>query len=439
MIEFSLEKNSERIHFGKTKEYFNEVLSSYQNGNYRSSVVMLWSVAVCDIIYKLQNLVDLYEDSGALEILNEITVLQNGDPKSSAWEIKLVDYTYEKTNLIDGSEYENLRYLQKQRHLSAHPVLNHERELHTPNKETVRSLLRNTLEGLLVKPPFYTQKIFGELLEDIAENAPALNSRNKVKKYVESRYLNRLTSEVELSMFRSLWKIVFRLDNEECENNRKINLQVLEVIGKRNIGKLNQTIDGERDYYSNVAAGGMPLSYLVFYLAQNPTLYELLSDDAKLKIEHCIETDDIGKTLGWFVKDSLEAHFSDLLSWIEGKDRPSFEAGKWDSLLEIHDSDEWQEYFCKLVGAYYGNSLNFDQADRRFRKALQPYLNLFNLDALKFLLQKIEPNKQTYGRGLASVDHPKINQRILKLDKNFNFEEYPNFSRSFEDEEIGED
>ena len=30
------------IYFAKTKEYFNEVLSSYSNGNYRSAVVMLY-------------------------------------------------------------------------------------------------------------------------------------------------------------------------------------------------------------------------------------------------------------------------------------------------------------------------------------------------------------------------------------------------------------
>lgn len=50
MHEYSLEKMAEKIHYGKTKEYFGEVLSSYHNENYRSAVVMLWSVAVCDIV-----------------------------------------------------------------------------------------------------------------------------------------------------------------------------------------------------------------------------------------------------------------------------------------------------------------------------------------------------------------------------------------------------
>lgn len=51
------------IYFSKTKEYFKEVVSSYINGNYRSATVMLYSVAICDILFKLQELKDMYNDS----------------------------------------------------------------------------------------------------------------------------------------------------------------------------------------------------------------------------------------------------------------------------------------------------------------------------------------------------------------------------------------
>ena len=35
----------DEIYFSKTKEYFEEVISSYSIGNYRSATVMLYSVA----------------------------------------------------------------------------------------------------------------------------------------------------------------------------------------------------------------------------------------------------------------------------------------------------------------------------------------------------------------------------------------------------------
>ncbi|MGH1486504.1 MAG: hypothetical protein ACRBCI_09810 [Cellvibrionaceae bacterium] len=428
MQEFSLESISEQIHYGKTKGYFQEVLSSYSNGNYRSSVVMLWSVAICDIVYKLQNLVDLYDDAAAKEILQEVTIIQNEDYKSSAWEIKLLDDVHEKTFLLDSSEYEDLRYLQKQRHLSAHPVLNSERELHSPNKETVRSLLRNTLEGLLIKPPFYTQRIMKELLEDLAESADVLNSRKKVKKYIESRYLSRTTSPVEINIFRSLWKLVFKLDNEECEKNRTINLHALEVLSNRNIASILNTVTGDNDYYSNIASTGNPLSFLVFYLSKNPQIYPSLSDDARLKVDHCINTDNVGKTMGWFIKADLDTHGNDIEEWIKGDDHPTLTTGQFDALLEISDTEEWQKMFCRIVTTYYSVSYSFDQADTRFQIAIPKYIALFDRDSLIHLAEQIENNGQCYARGRAREDYVVIKARIDELfGDDFNYEEVSSF------------
>lgn len=60
------------IYFQKTREYFDELLSSYANGNYRSAVVMLYSVAICDLLFKLQELADMYNDTVAVNILQDI-------------------------------------------------------------------------------------------------------------------------------------------------------------------------------------------------------------------------------------------------------------------------------------------------------------------------------------------------------------------------------
>lgn len=435
MSEFSLESFAETIHYGKTKEYFQEVLSSYQNKNYRSAVVMLWSVAVCDIVYKLQNLVDLYDDAVAKSILNELTEVQDGDRKSSAWEIKLIDDTYNKTNLLDSLEYENLRYLQKQRHLSSHPILNSNRELHEPNKETVRALMRNTLEGILIKPPFYTQKITDELLEDIAEAAPALNTREKVKRYVESRYLSRLKPDVELSIHRTLWKLIFKLENQDCIENRKINLQTLEVINNRHHNNILEKIRGEVDYYSNISSSSQNLDLLMFHLSKNKDLYEALNESAKLKIQYHIENTDVGRVCSWFLKDSLEAYYTDIVSLVEGSSHLSFRDNQLKYLLEISDTAEWQRLFCQLLSIYYCASKNFNQADLRFQQAISPYLDLFDKEALFFLVQRIEGNSQVYRRGGAIEDHEKVKQKLIQLhDEELDLTSYPHFKANVMEE-----
>ncbi|MBB1387687.1 hypothetical protein H5119_19535 [Pseudoalteromonas sp. SG45-5] len=430
MQEFTLDNIAKKIHYGKTQKYFEEVLSSYQNENYRSAVVMLWSVAVCDIVFKLQSLIDLYGDASAKEILDELSAIQEANPTSASWEVKLIEDVHSKTHLLDTLEYENLRYLQKQRHLSAHPVLNKERELHSPNKETVRSLLRNTLEDLLIKPPFYTQHIMKEILVDLAESAEVLNTRDKVKKYVVSRYLERTTPPVELNVFRSVWKIAFKLENEECDKNRLINLNLLEVLAARNSTSLSDTINGDKDFYSNIAAAGLPLSYVTYFLSKYPEIYPLLNEDARLKIQHCISTDDVGKTIGWFTKTNLSTHASDIEAWVKGDDHPTFTPGQFDALLSLSDSDEWQEKFCKITSSYYGCSYNYDQADSRFQSAIPKYIKLFNQAALLFLANQIEKNSQCHDRSRARHDYTVIKEQIdLIYDNDFPYQDYTWFSR----------
>ena len=436
MLELSLENLSEKIHYGKTKNYFQEVLSSYHNGNYRSAVVMLWSVAVCDIVYKLQYLVDLYQDKVAKKILDELTKLQKKDPKSSSWEVKLIEDTHAETNLLDNSEYENLLYLQKQRHLSAHPILDSDTQLHTPNKETVRALIRNTLEDLLIKPPFYTKKIIDELLENIAEAAPALNTREKVKRYVESRYLSRLKPEVQLSIYRSLWKLVFKLDDEKCRQNRVINLRTLEVIGNRKDESLLNQIKGEKDYYSDVSSRPLTLDRLVIYLSKNPQFYDLLNEDAKLKIRHNVETTNNSKISGWFVKENLQVHYEDILSLIENDINFNFTEVELKFLFEIADTEEWQHLFCRILSSYYCASKRFDEANSRFQEAISPYLEFFDKEAIVFLIKRIEQNSQVYGRRKAKEEHKEIKEKLFQLHgQEFDLNPYPNFQRTVMEDE----
>jgi hypothetical protein len=431
MSEFSLESFAGKIHYGKTRDYFQEVLSSYQNGNYRSAVVMLWSVAICDIVFKLQNLVDLYEDKTAKSILTEMAKLQEADPKSSAWELNLIEETHKRTFLLNSSEYENLRYLQKQRHLSAHPTLNADRELHNPNKDTVRSLIRNTLEDLLVKPPFYTKQITTELLADIAEAAPAINDIIKVKKYVESRYLNRLKPEVELSIFKTLWKLVFTLENDECTKNRNVNFRVLKVISDRHHESVLKKIIEDQDYYSNISTKPKVIILLAHYLSKNSKFYDVLNEGAKLKIEHFVRKDNKGKLYGWFLQESLEDYYSDILNFIVKNPTFAFKESELKYLLEISDTAEWENLFCCILSAYYCASEGFDVADSRFQNAISPHLNLFNKEALLFLINRIETNGQVYRRGKAIEDHQKIKQKLYQLcGEEFDLEPYPHFKRN---------
>lgn len=428
MKNFEIESMKDRIYFGKTKEYFEEVLISYQIGSYRSSVVMLWAVAISDVIYKLQYLVDLYADAAAKEILDEVRAIQDEDSRSSSWELGVVDKVFKNTNLIDTAEYEHIRYLQKQRHLCAHPVLRGNLELYKPNKETVRSLTRNILEGLLIKPPFYTQKVISEILEDLDDSKDTLNTQVKVKRYIESRYLNRMTDEVEFSLYRTLWKLTFKVINDKCNENRLLNLNVIRVITNRHGAKLNEVISADRDYYSNIAANGAPSEYLTHYLSMNSSLYEPLTEDAKLKIQQTTENTDVGRICGWFTRGDLSSHFDYLTNWIEGDLYPDIDDAQWEYVFKLSDSEEWESSCAKLISSYYCRSGGFGTADARFTDSLLPNLRLFDEESAEYLLGKIESNNQVYWRNRAGIDHKKVRDRFNEfLPADFDYSAYPEF------------
>ncbi len=195
--EYSIEQRATQIFDARSKEYFSEVLSCYAAGNHRSAVVMLWSVVVCDLLFKLQHLVDLYGDDKAKAILADIGKLQEDNERSPVWEIKLVESVAEQTQLLDIAERENLLHLQRQRHLAAHPVVNANFQLHRPNRDTARALIRNALDGLLTKAPILSKQIVGDLVEDLEQASGILIDDKKLKAYLESKYFSRFNPEVE--------------------------------------------------------------------------------------------------------------------------------------------------------------------------------------------------------------------------------------------------
>lgn len=431
MKSFEIESMKDQIYFGKTKEYFNEVLISYQVGSYRSSVVMLWSVAVADVVYKLQHLVDLYNDDKANAILTTMREIKNENIRSSTWELNIIETVFKQTNLIDSADYENLRYLQKQRHLCAHPVLRENLDLHKPNKETVRALIRNTLEGLLIKPPFYTQKVISEVLEDLNETKVTLNTYKKLKRYIENRYLNRMSEDVEMALFKKLWKFTFKLENKECDDNRNLNLNVIKVITERNKSKIIDIVKGDKDYYSNIASKGHPLDFMVYYLSKNNKVYDVLLDEAKLKIQHASNNTQVGKICGWFIRGGISDHFDFIMTWMESDNFPELSDDQWQYIFELSDSDEWQMKYTLLISNYYCLSSGYNTADSRCSQCIIPNLKYFDKESAEYLLSKIETNNQVYNRSRAYAEHSEIRKHFNTiLPEDFDYTKYKNFDKT---------
>jgi hypothetical protein len=425
--EYSIEQRATQIFDARSKEYFSEVLSCYAAGNYRSAVVMLWSVVVCDLLFKLQHLVDLYGDAKAKTILHEIGKLQQANERSSEWESKMVESVAEQTQLLDIAERENLLHLQRQRHLAAHPVLNANFQLHRPNRDTARALIRNALDGLLTKAPILSKQIVGDLVQDLEQAYGSLIDDRHLKAYLESKYFSRFNPEVEKAVFKALWKFIFRLTDERCEANRSINLRALGLLFNRNPGQFKTQLEVEKEYFSSIAAEGTPVVALIQFLSREPQLYGMLADHARTTIQHVADTDPSARCLAWFTAGSLEDHATQIGEWILVSVYPEIEIATWKMMNAISDSSEWEKELRRIGSKYYVASRTYDAADQRFADVIRPNLSRYELDDCIDVIERIQGNQQTYGRARARADHREVYARILQLEPGFDFTDYKTF------------
>ncbi|EIE8514078.1 hypothetical protein LDS48_004537, partial [Salmonella enterica] len=215
--------------------------------------VMLWSVVVCDIIFKLQELRDVHNDTVAEKILLEIEALQKDDPYSPKWEKELIKRVFERTQLLDTASNHKVLLIQEHRHLSAHPVISDEDTLFEPTQEMIRSDIRNSIEVMLSKPPFMSQKILSTFVIDLEKVKDLFPSDNALKKYLDVKYFKSLNKGVLVKIFKGLWKFSFRSEEAKPIENRDINIRAMRLIFEKDRQAMVDSIKAEAAYYSNIS------------------------------------------------------------------------------------------------------------------------------------------------------------------------------------------
>lgn len=433
MIDYSIESSFERIDNSQTKQYFQEVLSSYQTGNYRSAVVMLWSVIICDLIYKLQYLRDVDNDTVAQDILTDIETKQRANPNSPDWEIHLLKSVKDKTELLDTSDFTNLNSIQQIRHLSAHPVLSNTDLLFTPYKEQVRSFIRIALESILTKPPVFLRKVVDEFVIDVASKKEFLIEDVSLRRYIESKYFKRLRPTTENHLFRALWKFVFRLENDETSENRDINYRCLKIIYSRRPNEIKFLIREQKDFFSNLGSE-LSLNYLADFLSDYPDVYELLDDSARILIENHSNMNLKNFSGSFFLSESIESHLKAILEKIDNSaslfpaDENKITKRTWNKFLILG-----QQYGCnnlvkQIAIKMYVKSPDFDSGDSFFKGYIEPIMSQFNESEIIELIRGVEYNSQAYGRRQAKIDHQRLmNVCETLLPSGFDESEFPDF------------
>lgn len=421
-----LDKLRTQIQDQRTADYFSEVLSCYYSGNLRSAVVMLYATVICDLIFKLEDLVNIYGDKGAEKILNELKTQQENNPKSTDWEREVPEKCKDANKILSTADYCNFCSLQQLRHLCAHPVINGSRELYRPNCDIVLGHIRNMLEGILVKPAFQVKELFNIILNDLSSVKDIIVDKKQLKQYVESKFLDKFNSiELEKHIFKTLWKFIFKLDDDDCRANREINLFVLKLLVSRYKETILSYFSQDKDYFANNinTKNSTLLVFLIKFFNEYPDFFLALPKAKQLEINAIIDKDPIKSLDGLAIFRS-----SDFVKHIFEKTLNCHHAYlKYiaEFLENIAGHSKVLEYYIKL----YEASNSYDEADWRFDDFIEPHLDEFDERQVGLLIDVTNSNGQIYDRRQAIYANNKIKNRMLVLNSKFDFSQYQHFSR----------
>lgn len=426
-MDFSIELQASRIVDPRTKEYFKEVSGSYASGHYRSAVVMLWSVVVTDLLYKLDQLSTAYTDSIAISILEEVEKTRTNNPKSPDWERLLVERINERTQLLDPPDFANLVALQKHRHLSAHPILSSSETLYHPNKETARAHIRNALEGVLTKPPVMTKRILNPLLEDIENNSEIFADDKSLEKYLEAKYLKHIPVPVAENIFLSLWRIVFHVEDPRCEENREINFRVLSILYNRNKQIHQHQIHQESTRFSDVGLQGTRFEYFESFVSWHPEIFEHLTDVAKTPLIANSEKTLDNYAAAFYLSESIEEHLNEIKKRVGNGEEIKIETLEY--LLEVASENNLDTIIADINITQFSGVRSYDAADHAFEYLILPVLDTLSKDQLIELVGSINLNDQIWSRGKARSTNKLIDKRIQQVfGSTFEYDFYPEFS-----------
>ena len=411
-----IENLQDQVKNPKTQEYLHEVLSSFYNGNFRSSIVMLYSTVVCDIIYKLTEMADIYGDAKATDILQKVKDKQEENLYSPDWENVLLDECMKSHRVLEPSDYNNVDALKKLRNLCAHPVLKESNDLYQPNKAIVQGHILNMLENVLVKPSIVLQDLFHTFIEDVANKKSTLGTGDDMISYVTSQYLNKLNGpEYEYKIFKPLWKIVMKCADPEADDNREVNTNLLYCIYERNSQSFAAFIENDKEYFGSNAGIQENPTLLINFFNSHPEVYEMMPQGAKITISSAIKKNENFSDLAFFLSDDIVSHINSVKN-------PILKTAIY--LVDVSSDIVNRTFALDFCIRLYAESYDFDHADWFFDELIFPNLQEFSLVQMTHLLDECEHNGQVYGRKKFRSSYYTLRARIKELKPDFDFSKY---------------
>ena len=415
-----LSQLEENINNKNSKLYFREIISSYYNGNYKAAITLLYSVVICDLVFKLHELKDCFNDSRSQGILSKIEQQPESNPTSPEWEKVIVDEMFASRYIIDSATKAHIEALRNERNLCAHPVLKYSLELFTPSKEAVLGHITNALIDVLTKSSLHGNKnMFEHILNDIEKNTTSFLNYKDLGRYLDSKYFNSISNkEEEYRIFKNLWKLVFKVDDEKCKKNRKINRWAMYCILLRNRQYVESRIkDDIKVLESKLNLGNKDIvKNIVRFLNISPSTYRCFSPDV-------IQILDDKVTSFGFDNISL-FKITDIKDYILNLETIGISDSKY-IISYLNETDNTLLINQFAINQFLGSN-SYDEADAYFDEIISARLTSLSDQLIIELLEGCNNNGQIYYRRKSRESNQLIRNEIEKRGLSVDWTKYTN-------------
>ena len=331
-ISFDFEDAVKKVKSKRTQKYLKEVLSTYNNNEYRSCIVMLYATTFADSLEKIKTMSEVYQNEKAKEFLEQYDTNRKDNKSYSSLERDVKKFIVQ-SGLINDVEEKQWEHLKDYRDYCAHPVVEKDYELISPNGDQVRMHIRNMFEAIFLKDAILLDnKLFDEFLKKV-ESFYDRNGLDELEEYVSTRYVNKLNMKTKGKFVKNLWKFAFYSNDEECEKYRLVaymaliwiiesdKVHILSFI-ENNIEYFNGKIDYqdvllEKDdkdfkFYENKTLS------LIYFLYKMPDVYKMLSMDNQTEIRSIVKKNINLLVMAPYLFDNAKEHVDEIYKNIKG-------------------------------------------------------------------------------------------------------------------------
>lgn len=261
--------------------------------------------------------------------------------------------------------------------------------------------------------------MFEHILNDIEKNTTSFLNYKDLGRYLDSKYFNSISNkEEEYRIFKNLWKLVFKVDDEKCKKNRKINRWAMYCILLRNRQYVESRIkDDIKVLESKLNLGNKDIvKNIVRFLNISPSTYRCFSPDV-------IQILDDKVTSFGFDNISL-FKITDIKDYILNLETIGISDSKY-IISYLNETDNTLLINQFAINQFLGSN-SYDEADAYFDEIISARLTSLSDQLIIELLEGCNNNGQIYYRRKSRESNQLIRNEIEKRGLSVDWTKYTN-------------